>query len=159
MQVGRQLEAKDAARVALATPWWTLGSSFSEVASIAGWGDEQVEYKRFRVTEEGRQEDLLKGKTPEQVSLFNWIQWMCTPRFVLELQLTTSSQNANGQLLMLSQCRYISFRASPLVAASVSTTPPASIYVFLCFEDVVAVSISAFGENLYDFTLSCKKTC
>lgn len=70
MQVGRRSEAKDAARIALKSPWWTLGSSYTDVATMAGWGEEQIEFMRERVTEEGRREDLLKGKTPEQVSLF-----------------------------------------------------------------------------------------
>lgn len=38
-----------------------------EVAVIAEWEDEQIEYMQEKVTEEGRQEDLKKGKAPEQV--------------------------------------------------------------------------------------------
>lgn len=67
VKVGRKLEAKDAARCALRSPWWTLGSSYADVASIAGWGEEQIEFMRERVSEEGRREDLLKGKDLAQV--------------------------------------------------------------------------------------------
>ena len=65
--MGRKLEAKDAARCALRSPWWTLGSNYADVASIAGWGEEQIEFMRERVSEEGRREDLLKGKDLAQV--------------------------------------------------------------------------------------------
>lgn len=40
-----------------------------EVASIAQWEDEQIEYIKEKVTEEGRQEDMKKGKEPSQVKL------------------------------------------------------------------------------------------
>ncbi|ERN16625.1 hypothetical protein AMTR_s00051p00066360 [Amborella trichopoda] len=69
LKVGRNLEAKDAARVALKSPWWTLGCKYEHVAEIAQWEDEQIEYIRERVTEEGRREDLKKGKAPAQVAL------------------------------------------------------------------------------------------
>ncbi|GMH13490.1 hypothetical protein Nepgr_015331 [Nepenthes gracilis] len=69
LKVGRVLEAKDAARVALKSPWWTLGCPYQEVAGIAKWEDEQIEYIKEKVTEEGRQEDLKKGKEPAQVAL------------------------------------------------------------------------------------------
>nr|CAB3505049.1 unnamed protein product [Digitaria exilis] len=67
-RVGRTSEAKDAARVALKSPWWTLGCSYEEAAELAGWEDEQIEFIREKVTEEGKREDLKKGKAPEQVS-------------------------------------------------------------------------------------------
>ena len=38
-----------------------------EVASIARWDDEQIEYIKERVTKEGRQEDIKRGKEPAQV--------------------------------------------------------------------------------------------
>lgn len=38
-----------------------------EVADMAQWEDEQIEYIKEKVTEEGRQEDLKKGKEPIQV--------------------------------------------------------------------------------------------
>ncbi|KAH6838060.1 cyclin delta-3 [Perilla frutescens var. hirtella] len=69
LKVGRTLEAKDAARVALKSPWWTLGCKYQEVADMAQWEDEQIEYIKEKVTEEGRQEDLKKGKEPAQVAL------------------------------------------------------------------------------------------
>lgn len=69
LKVGRKLEAKDAARGALKSPWWTLGCTYHEVASIAEWEDEQIEYITEKMTEEGRQEDLNKGKPPAQIAL------------------------------------------------------------------------------------------
>ncbi|PIM99266.1 hypothetical protein CDL12_28241 [Handroanthus impetiginosus] len=69
LKVGRNLEAKDSARVALKSPWWTLGCEYQEVADIAQWEDEQIEYIKEKVTDEGRQEDLKKGKEPAQVAL------------------------------------------------------------------------------------------
>ncbi|KAL0450367.1 UNVERIFIED_CONTAM: protein IN CHLOROPLAST ATPASE BIOGENESIS, chloroplastic [Sesamum latifolium] len=69
LKVGRNLEAKDSARVALKSPWWTLGCEYQDVADIAQWEDEQIEYIKEKVTDEGRQEDLKKGKEPAQVSL------------------------------------------------------------------------------------------
>ncbi|XP_020875285.1 uncharacterized protein LOC9305248 isoform X2 [Arabidopsis lyrata subsp. lyrata] len=68
-KVGRNSEAKDAARVALKSPWWTLGCPYEEVASIAQWEDEQIEFIREKVSDEGRFEDLKKGKAPIQVAL------------------------------------------------------------------------------------------
>ncbi|KAJ4716290.1 putative Cyclin delta-3 [Melia azedarach] len=68
-KVGRVSEAKDSARVALKSPWWTLGCAYQEVAGIAQWEDEQIEYIKEKVTEEGRQEDLKKGKAPVQIAL------------------------------------------------------------------------------------------
>ncbi|OMO79082.1 hypothetical protein COLO4_24563 [Corchorus olitorius] len=69
LKVRRNLEAKDAARGALKSPWWTLGCKYHEVACIAGWEDGQIEYIREKLTEEGRQEDLNKGKPPTQIAL------------------------------------------------------------------------------------------
>ncbi|XP_077224430.1 protein IN CHLOROPLAST ATPASE BIOGENESIS, chloroplastic-like isoform X2 [Tasmannia lanceolata] len=69
LKIGRKSESKDAARVALKSPWWTLGCRYQDVAAIAEWEDEQIEYLRERVTEEGRREDLKKGKAPAQVAL------------------------------------------------------------------------------------------
>ncbi|KAK4393279.1 protein IN CHLOROPLAST ATPASE BIOGENESIS, chloroplastic [Sesamum angolense] len=69
LKVGRNLEAKDSARVALKSPWWSLGCEYQEVADLAQWEDEQIEYIKEKVTDEGRQEDLKKGKEPAQVSL------------------------------------------------------------------------------------------
>ncbi|XP_030552264.1 protein IN CHLOROPLAST ATPASE BIOGENESIS, chloroplastic [Rhodamnia argentea] len=69
LRVGRASEAKDAARVALKSPWWTLGCTYEEVAQIAQWEDEQIEYIKEKVSEEGKEEDIKKGKAPAQVSL------------------------------------------------------------------------------------------
>ncbi|KAK7252819.1 hypothetical protein RIF29_37038 [Crotalaria pallida] len=69
LRVGRNVEAKDAARGALKSPWWTLGCKYEDVANIAQWEDEQIEYIKEKVTEEGRQEDIKKGKEPAQVVL------------------------------------------------------------------------------------------
>ncbi|XP_029127608.1 protein IN CHLOROPLAST ATPASE BIOGENESIS, chloroplastic [Cajanus cajan] len=69
LRVGRKVEAKDAARGALKSPWWTLGCKYHDVANIAQWDDEQIEYIKEKVTEQGRQEDLKKGKAPAQVVL------------------------------------------------------------------------------------------
>ncbi|XP_072950707.1 protein IN CHLOROPLAST ATPASE BIOGENESIS, chloroplastic-like [Typha angustifolia] len=69
LKVGRKLEAKDAARGALKSPWWTLGCRYHEVAEIAQWEDEQIEFIKEKVTEDGKNEDLKKGKAPEQVAL------------------------------------------------------------------------------------------
>uniref|UniRef100_A0A2P2LFR1 Cyclin delta-3 n=1 Tax=Rhizophora mucronata TaxID=61149 RepID=A0A2P2LFR1_RHIMU len=68
-RVGRTSEAKDAARMALKSPWWTLGCLYQEVAEVAQWDDEQIEYVKEKVTEEGRQEDLKNGKAPAQIAL------------------------------------------------------------------------------------------
>ncbi|EMS53122.1 hypothetical protein TRIUR3_03534 [Triticum urartu] len=40
-----------------------------EAAELAGWEDEQIEFIREKVSEEGKQDDLKKGKAPEQVVL------------------------------------------------------------------------------------------
>ncbi|KAM7510400.1 hypothetical protein LguiB_009275 [Lonicera macranthoides] len=69
LKVGRSIEAKDAARGALKSPWWTLGCEYKEVANIAEWEDEQIEYIKEKISEEGKQEDLKKGKAPAQVAL------------------------------------------------------------------------------------------
>lgn len=41
--------------------------SVQDVADIAEWDDEQIEYIKEKVTEEGKQEDIKKGKAPAQV--------------------------------------------------------------------------------------------
>lgn len=68
-KVGRPSEARDAARIAMKSPWWTLGAPFNEVAETAGHGDAQVEFVREKVSDVGREEDLKKGKAPAQVAL------------------------------------------------------------------------------------------
>ncbi|KAF3334253.1 hypothetical protein FCM35_KLT20857 [Carex littledalei] len=69
LKVGRKNEAKDSARVALKSPWWTLGSRYQEVAELAQWEDEQIDFLQEKVSEEGKREDIKKGKAPEQVAL------------------------------------------------------------------------------------------
>ncbi|KAK1422040.1 hypothetical protein QVD17_24883 [Tagetes erecta] len=69
LKVGRNPEAKDAARGALKSPWWTLGCPYQEVAEIAEWDDEQIEFIKEKVSEEGKQEDLMKGKDAAQIIL------------------------------------------------------------------------------------------
>ncbi|GAA0152113.1 hypothetical protein LIER_10673 [Lithospermum erythrorhizon] len=69
LKVGRNVEAKDAARGALKSPWWTLGCEYQEVAAIAQWEDEQIEFIKEKVSEEGKEEDLKKGKDPTQIAL------------------------------------------------------------------------------------------
>ncbi|KAJ4836220.1 hypothetical protein Tsubulata_025594 [Turnera subulata] len=69
LKIGRKGEAKDAARGALRSPWWTLGCSYQEVAQIAEWEDKQIEYIKERVTDKGKEEDLNKGKDPAQIAL------------------------------------------------------------------------------------------
>ncbi|XP_010531250.1 PREDICTED: uncharacterized protein LOC104807591 [Tarenaya hassleriana] len=69
LKIGRSLEAKDAARGALKSSWWTLGCEYENVARIAEWGNKQIEEYKERVTEEGRQRDLERGKPAAQASL------------------------------------------------------------------------------------------
>ncbi|KAL8199333.1 hypothetical protein R6Q57_012901 [Mikania cordata] len=69
LKVGRNPEAKDAARGALKSPWWTLGCPYQDVAKIAEWDDEQIEFIKEKVSEQGKQEDLMKGKDAAQISL------------------------------------------------------------------------------------------
>ncbi|CAH9069353.1 unnamed protein product [Cuscuta europaea] len=69
LKVGRSVEAKDAARGALKLPWWTLGCEYKKVANMAEWEDEQIEYVKEKVTEEGREQDLKKGKDAAQIAL------------------------------------------------------------------------------------------
>lgn len=38
-----------------------------EVAKIAGWEDEQIEYLKEKISKEGKEEDLKKGKAEAQV--------------------------------------------------------------------------------------------
>lgn len=45
-----------------------LISLLQEVANMAEWEDEQIEYIKEKVTEEGRETDLKKGKQPAQVN-------------------------------------------------------------------------------------------
>ncbi|CAN8284005.1 unnamed protein product [Cochlearia groenlandica] len=69
LKLGRSLEAKDAARGALKSSWWTLGCKYEEIARIAEWGEEQIVQYKERVTGEGRQRDIARGKPMAQASL------------------------------------------------------------------------------------------
>lgn len=69
LKIGRDLEARDAARGALKSPWWTLGYRYQEVAEMAQWKDEQIYYIKKKLSEEGKQEDLSRGKEPAQIAL------------------------------------------------------------------------------------------
>ena len=44
-----------------------MGDGVQEIATVAGWGDAQLEFARDRISDEGRAEDLNKGKAPAQV--------------------------------------------------------------------------------------------
>lgn len=44
-----------------------MGDGVQEIAAVAGWGDAQLEFARDRISDEGRAEDLNKGKAPAQV--------------------------------------------------------------------------------------------
>ncbi|CAL9233623.1 unnamed protein product [Arabidopsis halleri] len=69
LKLGRSLEAKDAARGALKSSWWTLGYRYEEIARIAEWGDEQIAQYKDRVTGQGKQRDIDRGKPMAQASL------------------------------------------------------------------------------------------
>ncbi|KAL1212205.1 Protein IN CHLOROPLAST ATPASE BIOGENESIS [Cardamine amara subsp. amara] len=69
LKLERSLEAKDAARGALKSSWWTLGCRYEEIARIAEWGEEQIVKYKERVTGEGRQRDIARGKPMAQASL------------------------------------------------------------------------------------------
>ncbi|XP_019093377.1 PREDICTED: uncharacterized protein LOC104753946 [Camelina sativa] len=68
-RLGRSLEAKDAARGALTSSWWTLGCRYEEIARIAEWGEEQIVKYKERITGEGRQRDIERGKPMSQAFL------------------------------------------------------------------------------------------
>ncbi|XP_021714334.1 uncharacterized protein LOC110682325 isoform X1 [Chenopodium quinoa] len=69
LKIGRDSEAKDAARGSLKLPWWTLGYKYQEVAEIAKWKDEQICYVKKKLTEEGKRQDLNRGKELAQIAL------------------------------------------------------------------------------------------
>jgi len=59
-----------------------------DVANIAQWDDEQIEYVKEKVTEEGRQEDLKKGKAPAQVLYsVNYLSISFTDRVYADIHL------------------------------------------------------------------------
>ncbi|KAD6795859.1 hypothetical protein R6Q59_020227 [Mikania micrantha] len=95
LKVGRNPEAKDAARGALKSPWWTLGCPYQDVAEIAEWDDEQIEFIKEKVSEQGKQEDLMKGKDAAQISLDE-------AAFLLDLSSIEGSWDA--QLERIAEC-------------------------------------------------------
>uniref|UniRef100_A0A1J3I6I0 Cyclin delta-3 n=1 Tax=Noccaea caerulescens TaxID=107243 RepID=A0A1J3I6I0_NOCCA len=68
LKLGRSLEAKDAARGALKSSWWTLGCKYEEIARIAEWGEEKIGQYKEKVTEEGRKRDIDRGKPRAQAA-------------------------------------------------------------------------------------------
>lgn len=38
-----------------------------EVCELAGWGDEKLDFVKEKLTSEATQQDITKGKSPEQV--------------------------------------------------------------------------------------------
>jgi hypothetical protein len=53
----------------LKSSWWTLGCRYEEIAQIAEWGEEQIAQYKERVTGEGKQRDIDRGKPMAQASL------------------------------------------------------------------------------------------
>jgi hypothetical protein len=49
-----------------------------EVCELAGWGDEKLEFVKEKLTSEATQEDITKGKSPEQVR--RRLPFLWTPR-------------------------------------------------------------------------------
>ncbi|CAH2061372.1 unnamed protein product [Thlaspi arvense] len=66
LKLGRSLEAKDAARGALKSSWWTLGCRYEEMAQIAEYGEEKIVQYKEKVTGEGRKHDIERGKPRAQ---------------------------------------------------------------------------------------------
>ncbi|CAO2828250.1 unnamed protein product [Amaranthus hypochondriacus] len=69
LKVGRDQEAQDAARGALKSPWWTLGYKYQEISEIAKWKDEQICYVKKKLTEDGKEEELNKGRELAEIAL------------------------------------------------------------------------------------------
>lgn len=70
--MGRESEARDAARFALQIPLWTLGGSgiVEDMRKLAGYVEEQSLAKIFkRLYEDKREKEVEEGKLPEQVAL------------------------------------------------------------------------------------------
>eukprot|EP00899_Mesostigma_viride_P000833 jgi/Mesvir1/10750/Mv13819-RA.1 len=69
-KIGRQLECRDAARMALRSPWWTLGTPFEVIANLAEYGRENgIKQLRERISEEAALNDAQQGKAPAQIAL------------------------------------------------------------------------------------------
>lgn len=81
-QLGRELEARDAARFCLQLPLWTIGSveKVREMGEIAGYQDSQSLGKIYRrLYEDGRAEEIADGKPAAQVALDRaaWLLDVC----------------------------------------------------------------------------------
>lgn len=71
-EMGREKEAKDAARFALQMPLWTLGGRdvVEDMRKLAGYIDEDSLPKIFkRLYEDKREKEIAEGKQPQQVAL------------------------------------------------------------------------------------------
>ena len=62
-------EARDSARIALRSPWWTLGCPFEKIADLAGFKEQNLDYIREKLSEEMKQAELKSGRSPEQIAL------------------------------------------------------------------------------------------
>eukprot|EP00186_Timspurckia_oligopyrenoides_P004025 CAMPEP_0182451846 /NCGR_PEP_ID=MMETSP1172-20130603/43943_1 /TAXON_ID=708627 /ORGANISM="Timspurckia oligopyrenoides, Strain CCMP3278" /LENGTH=330 /DNA_ID=CAMNT_0024649653 /DNA_START=155 /DNA_END=1147 /DNA_ORIENTATION=+ len=70
LKLGRELEARDAARFAIHLPLWTLDDSLSEIAKIAGYQEVESLKKMFRgLSLDPRDSEVAQGKAVEQVAL------------------------------------------------------------------------------------------
>jgi hypothetical protein len=72
MELGREPEARDAARFGLQMPLWTLGnrSAVRALERIAGYVDESSLGKIYRrLFEDLRENEIAEGKAPQQVAL------------------------------------------------------------------------------------------
>lgn len=72
MEVGREVEARDAARFSLTLPLWTTGSvqRVRDMGKLAGYQDAESLGKIYRrLFEDERMEEIQGGKAPQQVAL------------------------------------------------------------------------------------------
>lgn len=81
-RIGREQEARDAARFSLTLPLWTLGSveKLKEMGTLAGYEDTESLGKIYRrLFEDGRAEEIADGKAPAQVALDRaaWLLDVC----------------------------------------------------------------------------------
>lgn len=81
-KLGRELEAKDAARFCLTLPLWTMGniSTLLDMGTLAGYQDKESLGKIYRrLFEDGRIEEIKDGKSVGQVALDRaaWLLDVC----------------------------------------------------------------------------------
>lgn len=81
-ELGRELEARDAARFSLTMPLWTMGSvaEVREMGAVAGYQDAQSLGKIYRrLYEDERVQEIADGKPREQVALDRaaWLLDVC----------------------------------------------------------------------------------